>query len=59
MFLKQEKPEMDDYLRRSNFVSKGKMRFDILGKYFEKCPKFLADAIAKSSQNIFAYSFVS
>ena len=59
MFLKLEKPEMDDYLRRSNLVSKGKIRFDILGKFFEKCPKFLADAIAKSSKNIFTYSFVS
>ena len=36
MFLKQEKPEMDDFERKKNFGSKGK----ILRKYFEKCPSF-------------------
>ena len=30
MFLKQEKPEMDDFERKKNFVSKGK----ILRKYY-------------------------
>ena len=43
MFLKQEKPDMDDFERK---------------KYFETS-KFLSDTLAKISQNIFAYSKVS
>ena len=46
MFLKQEKPEMDD-LKKENFGSKRKM---------SNC---LTEALAKISQNIFLYSLVS
>ena len=39
MFLKQENPEMDDFKRKKNFGSKGKIcmqkNFDILRKYCE------------------------
>ena len=51
MFLKQEKPQMDDFERRKNIGSKGKISI------FKK--KFLTDTLAKMSQNIFAYSFFS
>ena len=36
MFLKKEKPEMDDFYEK-NLGSKEKF-FNILRKYFEKCP---------------------
>ena len=44
MFLKQEKPEMNDFERKKNFGSK------------RKISNFLTDTQAKTSQNIFAYS---
>ena len=50
MFLKQEKPEMNDFEENKNFGSKGKT--------FLKCPR-KTDTLAKMSQNIFAYPFVS
>ena len=46
IFLKQEKPEMDDF---EKYLEKF--------QYFKK--KFFTDTLAKMSQNIFAYSFVS
>ena len=50
MFLKQEKPEMDDFeKKKKNFGSEGKILIII----------FLTDTLAKMSQNIFAYSLVS
>ena len=45
MFLKQEKPEMDDFERIFFLYSK-----EII---------FFTDTLAKISQNIFAHSFVS
>ena len=57
MFLKQVKYEMDDFKEFNNFGPRGK-NFNILRKYFEQCP-ILTDTLAKMSQNIFAYSFVS
>ena len=53
----QERPGMDD---RKNLVCKGKIlrkNFNVVRKYWGKC--FLTDTLAKTSQNIFAYSFVS
>ena len=48
-FLKQEKPEIDDF-------EQTKKRW-FLWKNIDA--KFLTDTLAKMSQNIFAYSFVS
>ena len=57
MFLKQEKPEIDDIeRRRKTLVLKKK---NVLRNIFEKVFKFLRDTLAKNSQNICAYSFVS
>ena len=50
MFLNQEKPEMDDFGRKICLVLKEKNR---------KYQKFLTDTLARISQNIFVYSFVS
>ena len=49
MFLKQEKPEIDDF-EEKNFDSKGK-RLNIIRKYY------LTDTLAKMSQNIFCIFF--
>ena len=49
MFLKQEKPEKDNFERRKNFGFKGKISIIL---------KILTYTLAKSPQNIFAYSFV-
>ena len=38
MFLKQKKPEMDDFEEKNNFGSKGNFKnVNILRKYCEKC----------------------
>ena len=50
MFLKQEKPDMDDLERK---VLREMTIFKNIGK------KFLTDTLAKTSQDIFAYSFIS
>ena len=47
MFSKPEKPEMDDFKRKSKFASKGK----ILTIFLENIVK---NTLAKISQNIFA-----
>ena len=44
---KQEKPEMDDFERKKHFDSKGKIL------------KFKMDTLEKTSQNMFASTFVS
>ena len=46
MFLKHEKPEMDDFERKNFFCPNG--------KYFEN-EKFLTDTLSKKLQNIYAY----
>ena len=55
MFLKQETPEMDDFEKKSLVL---KEKFKYFKKIFLKMSKFFTDTLAKSSQNIFAYSFV-
>ena len=55
MFLKQETPEMDDFEKKSLVL---KEKFQYFKKIFLKMSKFFTDTLAKSSQNIFAYSFV-
>ena len=55
MFLKQEKPEMDDFGRKQNFCTKDKMLKKNIYIYLLN----LTDTLAKMSQNIFAYSSVS
>ena len=59
MFLKQEKPEMDDFGRKKYYGSKGNTLKKF--QYFKKICMyfFLTDTLTKMSQNIFAYSFVS
>ena len=47
-------PEMDDFERRTFLVAEEKY-FNILRKYWEI---ILTDKLAKTSQNIFAHSFV-
>ena len=62
MFLKHEKPEMDDFERKKNFGSKGKIfkkkssKGKIIKKIFLKMSQILSDTLAKLSQNIFVYS---
>ena len=62
MFLKHEKPEMDDFERKKKFGSKGKIfkkkssKGKIVKKIFLKMSKILSDTLAKLSQNIFVYS---
>ena len=57
MFLKREKSEMDDFERKKSLVLKEKyLNFNILKSILKR---FFTDSLAKSSQNIFAYSFVS
>ena len=52
MFLKQEKPVMNDFERRKKLVLKE--------KYFKEEEKNVKiDTLAKISQNIFAHCFVS
>ena len=46
--MKQERPEMDDF-------DKEKIKFGFRGKML----KFLTDTPAKTSQNMFSYSFAS
>ena len=55
IFLKQEKPKMDDFKRKKKFGSKGKN----IKKKLLKMSKFLMDNLAKISQYIFSYSCVS
>ena len=62
LFLKQEKPEMNDFERKGNFGSKGKY----LGKIsifneniLWNVSTFLMDTLANISQKFFVYSFVS
>ena len=43
MVLKQEKPELEDFERKTKFGSKGKIHrkdFNIIRKCFEKCLSF-------------------
>ena len=49
MLLKQERPEMEDFEEEKKFGCKLKILWKM----------FLTDILAKASQTIFAYSFVS
>ena len=61
MSLKQERPEMDAFERRTKFGCQGKLeKFQYLKKILGKMQKrFLKDTLTKTSQNIFVNSFVS
>ena len=52
--LKQEKSEMDDFEEEKNFGSKGKILRKVQYLF-----NFLSDTLAKMSQSLVAYSFVS
>ena len=51
MFLKQDRPEMDDFERKKNFGCYGKYleKFQYFKKILGKMFKFLTDTLAKSS----------
>ena len=57
MFLKQEKPEMDNFEEETKLVLKEK--FHYFKKIFEKCPSFQRIPLQKCHKIFFAYSFVS
>ena len=54
MFLKQEKPEMDDFEEEKNLVLNEKYFAKNSNMFRKYCEKVLMDTLAKISQNITA-----